>query len=149
MRPYTGRQPTFLSGRDTLFNGLDHIAIVVPDVEEALVVWRDQLGFKELFREKVNNNSTLLVHIDLGNTHLQLVQPLTTDHPLWNWLGQNGPGLHHLCLAVDNVAEVGKELLNSGIAPGEPKPHQGTGGKQALFLDENSTGGILVELTGH
>lgn len=131
-----------------MLNKLDHIAIVVPDVDEALEVWRDRFGFQELFREKVNNDSTLLVHIDLGNTQLQLVQPLTIDHPLWRWLAQNGSGLHHLCLAVDDVEKASLELLDSGIAPGEPKPHQGTQGKRALFLDENSTGGVQVELTG-
>jgi methylmalonyl-CoA/ethylmalonyl-CoA epimerase len=134
--------------RKALFNGLDHLAIVVPDAEEALMVWRDRLGFRVLFQETVNNGSTLLVHIDLGNTHLQLVQPLTGDHPLSRWLEQHGPGLHHFCLAVENVDEIGKELADLGIEPGEPQPHQGTQGKRALFLEKSSTGGVLVELTG-
>ena len=65
-----------------MFNGLDHIAIIVWDVDETLKVWRDQFGFRELFREKVNGDTTLLDHLDLGNTQLQLVQPLTREHPL-------------------------------------------------------------------
>jgi methylmalonyl-CoA/ethylmalonyl-CoA epimerase len=132
-----------------MFSELDHIAIVVPDADDALKLWRDKFGFQELFREKVNNDSTLLLHVDLGNIHLQFVQPLTSDHPLWKWLEQHGPGLHHICLAVEEVEKTGKELADLGIAPGEPTPHQGTLGKQALFLDINSTGGVQVELTGH
>ena len=149
MPPDTARRPTCSFGRVRLFNGLDHIAIVVPDAEAALVVWRDRLGFKELFREKVNNDSTLLVHIDLGNIQLQLVQPLTPNHSLWEWLDQHGAGLHHLCLAVDEVEKAGMDLADSGVNPGELNPHQGTQGKRALFLDKATTGGVQVELTGH
>ena len=131
-----------------MFHGLDHIAIVVPDAEEALKLWHDRFGFQVLFREIVNNGRTLLVHIDLGNTHLQLVQPLTTDHPLSEWLERHGSGLHHLCLAVDDVKQTSEELVGLGVEPGEPEPHQGTQGKRALFQNPDTTGGILVELTG-
>ena len=131
-----------------MFNGLDHIAIAVPDAEAALKLWRDRLGFQVLFREIVNHGSTLLVHLDLGNAQLQLVQPLTTDHPLSQWLEQHGPGLHHFCLAVEEVEKTARELLDLEVEPGEPEPHQGTQGKRALFLDTTSTVGILVELTG-
>ena len=62
-----------------MFKGLDHLAIVVPDTEEALKIWRDRLGFPVLLSEAVNNNTTLLTHLDLGNTHLQLVQPIAGE----------------------------------------------------------------------
>ena len=88
-----------------MFNGLDHLAIVVPDTEAALAIWRDRFGFPVLLSEKVNGDTLLLTHLDLGNTQLQLVQPLTADHPLWAWLREHGPGLHHLCLAVDDVGQ--------------------------------------------
>jgi methylmalonyl-CoA/ethylmalonyl-CoA epimerase len=131
-----------------MFKGLDHLAIVVPDTEEALKIWRDKFGFKVLLSEPVNNNTTLLTHLDLGNTHLQLVQPLTPDHPLQAWLKENGPGLHHFCLKVDNVGEALEEVKTMGLPPAAPKPHQGTQGKRALFLSKDATAGIQVELTG-
>ena len=131
-----------------MFSGLDHLAIVVSDTEQALKVWRDRFGFPVLFSEAVANDTLLLTHLDLGNTHLQLVQPLSQDHSLWSWLHTNGPGLHHLCLAVDNVAAAFDELPSLGLSPGEPRPHQGTQGKQALFLDRDCTAGVQVELTG-
>jgi methylmalonyl-CoA/ethylmalonyl-CoA epimerase len=65
-----------------MFKGLDHLAIVVPDTEAALKIWRDTFGFPVLVSEKVNNGTTLLTHLDLGNTHLQLVEPLTAEHPI-------------------------------------------------------------------
>jgi methylmalonyl-CoA/ethylmalonyl-CoA epimerase len=131
-----------------MFEGLDHLAIVVPDIEEALKVWRDRFGFPVLFSEIVQNGTILLAHVDLGNTHLQLVQPLAENHPLSHWLKKNGPGLHHLCLTVKDVGAAYQGLGVLGLTPGEPQPHQGTQGKRALFLDRVNTGGVQVELTG-
>ena len=131
-----------------MFTGLDHIAIVVPDTDEALKMWRDRFGFKVLFVEKVNNQTVQLTHLDLGSTSLQLVQPLTSDHPLWNWLKEKGPGLHHICLSVNNVDEASEKCLEKDLKLGESQPHQGTQGKRALFLSRESTGNVIVELTG-
>ena len=127
-----------------MFKGLDHVAIVVADTAEALKIWRDTLGFPVLYSEDVNAATVRLTHLDLGNTHLQLVQPLTPDHPLQEWLRQNGPGLHHLCLRVENVSDA---KANSPI-PTSPSLHQGTQGKRALFLDKSASGGVQIEITG-
>ncbi|MBA3946072.1 MAG: VOC family protein [Herpetosiphonaceae bacterium] len=131
-----------------MFRGLDHLAIVVPDTEAALIIWRDRCGFPVLFSEKVNGDTVLLTHLDLGNTHLQLVQPLIADHPLWHWLETHGPGLHHFCMTVDDVGQALVDLPPLALPPGEPTPHQGTQGKRALFLDLAATAGVQVELTG-
>jgi methylmalonyl-CoA/ethylmalonyl-CoA epimerase len=125
-------------------NGLDHLAIVVPDTEAALTVWRDTLGFPVLYSETVNAGAVRLTHLDLGNTHLQLVEPLTADHPLQEWIAKHGPGLHHFCLRVDDVAEA---MKNSPL-PTAANSHQGTRGKRAVFLEKTATQGVQVELTG-
>ena len=125
-------------------NGLDHLAIVVPDTESALKIWRDTLGFPLLYSETVNGGTVRLTHLDLGNTHLQLVEPLTPDHPLRDWLAQHGPGLHHFCLKVDNVGE----SMKTSPVPTAPHAHQGTQRKQAIFLAKEATQGVQVELTG-
>jgi methylmalonyl-CoA epimerase len=125
-------------------HGLDHLAIAVPDTEQALKLWRDTFGFKLLHTEDVNGGTVRLTHLDLGNTQLQLVQPLTPDHPLQAWLAKNGPGLHHFCLRVEGVTEAMKE----SPVPTAPQPHQGTRGKRAVFLEATATQGVRVELTG-
>ena len=66
-----------------MFNGLDHIAIAVSDTQQALSIWRDQLGFPLLYSQVVNEGTVRLTHLDLGNAQLQLVEPLTREHPLW------------------------------------------------------------------
>jgi methylmalonyl-CoA/ethylmalonyl-CoA epimerase len=131
-----------------MFNGLDHLVIVVPDTEAALMIWRDRFGFPVLLSETVNGGTIRLTHLNLGNTQLQLVQPLVDDHPLWAWLREHGPGLHHFCLAVDDVGQAFEETVQLGLPPGEPQPHQGTQGKRALFLDRAATAGVQVELAG-
>ena len=130
-----------------MFQGLDHLAIVVPDTEAALETWRDRVGLKVLYSEVVNGGAVRLTHLDLGNTQLQLVEPLTPEHPLKAWLAKNGPGLHHLCFQVDDVGKAHEELPKSGLSVA-PNIHQGTQGKRALFLDKSTTQGVQVEVTG-
>jgi len=129
------------------FNGLDHLAIVVPNTEEALTVWRDRVGLKVLYSEVVNDGAVRLTHLDLGNTQLQLVEPLAANHPLRDWLAKDGPGLHHLCFKVDDVGEAFAALPKQGV-PVASQIHQGTQGKRALFLDRSVTQGVQVEVTG-
>lgn len=127
--------------------GLDHLALVVSDTEAALAVWRDRLGFPVVCSEVVNGGALRLTHLDLGNTHLQLVQPLAPGHPLHAWLREHGPGLHHFCLRVPDVGASGEELRAAGLA-GDAAPHQGTQGRRALFLLPAATGSVQVEITG-
>lgn len=127
--------------------GLDHLAIAVADTDEALKTWRDRLGFRVLLAERVNNDTVLLTHLDLGNTQLQLVQPLVPDSPLAQAVRERGSHLHHFCLLVDDVAAAKQELAAADMATA-PHLHQGTAGKRALFLDKNGTDGVQVELTG-
>jgi methylmalonyl-CoA/ethylmalonyl-CoA epimerase len=124
--------------------GLDHIAIAVPDTEKALKLWRDQFGFPVVCSEIVNDGTVKLTHLDLGNTHLQLVQPMTEDHPLQDWIAKNGSGLHHFCLRVEDVDTAIKE----SPIPTAPSPHQGTQGKRAVFVDKAGAQNTLLEYTG-
>jgi len=130
-----------------MFKGLDHLANVVPDTEEALKVWRDRFGLKVLYSEVVNAGAVRLTHLDLGNTQLQLVEPLTANHPLMSWLARNDLGLHHFCFKVDDVARAQAELPQRGL-PVAQGIHQGTEGKRALFLDALATQGVQIEVTG-
>ena len=129
------------------FKGLDHLAIAVANTEKALETWRDKLGFAVFYAEKVNNNSVLLTHLDLGNTQLQLVEPLLADSPLAKAVAEKGDHLHHFCLLVEDVAEAKVELEGENIKTA-PNLHQGTKGKRALFIDKTETDQVQVEITG-
>ncbi len=131
-----------------MFKDLDHIAIVVSDTEAAMKTRRDGFGMTELFCATVADGAIRLTHLDLGNTQLQLVEPLMEDHPLATWLKKNGPGLHHICLAVDKVEAARQGACHAGLVSDRTQLHPGTQGKRALFLDKESAGGVQVELTG-
>lgn len=129
------------------FRGLDHVALLVPNTEEALAIWRDRVGLQVLYSEVVNDGAVRLTHLDLGNTQLQLVEPLQPDHPLHRWLQQHGPGLHHLCFRVDDVGQALVDLPVQNL-PTAKAAHQGTQGKRALFLDAAASQGVQLEVTG-
>ncbi len=131
-----------------MFKGLDHVAILVADTEEALLVYRDRLGLPVLFSEVVNNGSVRLTHLDMCNAHLQLVEPLNESSPLFNQLKTVGPGLHHFCFKVDNVEATMEEVGSHGLGMAQAHPHQAPLGKRAAFLDPATTGGVRIEITG-
>ena len=132
-----------------MFKKLDHIAIVVRDTEEALKFYRDQIGLPLILSEVIAEANVRLTHLDLGNVHLQLVQPLTDDHPLQEHLTKHGEGMHHLCIAVDDVPGSMAQLPDLGLTARQAEPHRGPRGKQAAFMDPATTRGVLWEMTGH
>jgi len=130
-----------------MFKKLDHIAIVVRDTEEALKFYRDTLGLPLVLSEVIEEAGVRLTHLDLGNLHLQLVEPLRADHPLSAHLRQHGEGLHHVCLLVDHVPQAMAALPQHGLASRNLQPHRGPRGRQAAFIDPATTRGVLWEMT--
>lgn len=130
-----------------MFKHLDHIAIVVQDTESALLFYRDQLKLPVVLSEEIAEAGVRLTHLDLGNAHLQLVQPLTEDHPLRRHLDQHGEGLHHVCMKVDDIEESLAELPARGLKPRGGQTHSGPRGRRAAFIDPAATQGVLWEIT--
>ena len=131
-----------------MFKKLDHIAIVVRDTDDALKFYRDQLGLPFILSEVIGKLNVRLTHLDPGNVTLQLVQPLTEEHPLQEHLAKHGEGLHHLCLAVDDVPGSMAALPDFGLKVRPNEPHPGPRGKQAAFIDPTTTRGVQWEMTG-
>src|SRR5579871_6487385 len=112
-----------------MFNRLDHIAVVVEDTDAALSFYRDTLGLPVLFSEVLDEQGVRLTHLDLGNTQLQLVQPLIPEHPLRNVLRTHGEGLHHLCFWVKSVPDAMASWPGNGLASRDPAPRRGPLGR--------------------
>jgi methylmalonyl-CoA/ethylmalonyl-CoA epimerase len=130
-----------------VFEAFDHIAIVVADTGDALRFYRDKLGLPVLFSEVLDDQKVRLTHLDLGSAHLQLVQPLTDEHPLSEHLRQHGEGLHHLCFRVKSVPEAIEAMPRHGFASRDAKPRSGPGGRQSAFIQPETTRGVLIEIT--
>ncbi|MGB7344611.1 MAG: VOC family protein [Pirellulaceae bacterium] len=130
-----------------LFRKLDHIAIVVRDTEEALKFYHGTLGLPLVLSEEIPTGNVRLTHLDMGNLHLQLVQPLTDDHPLQAHLEKHGEGLHHLCFETDKVSETLAALPDRGLKAKSDTPHDGPRGRKAGFIDAETTRGVIWEMT--
>jgi methylmalonyl-CoA/ethylmalonyl-CoA epimerase len=123
---------------------LDHVAVAVKDTEAALAYFRDRLGLRVAAVDEPPELPVRLTYLDLGNTWLQLVEPLDPAHPLAAWLEANGDGLHHICFGVDDVE---CELLRLG-PPGVPVPPLASGrGRPAGFPAGEPQHGVRIECT--
>jgi methylmalonyl-CoA/ethylmalonyl-CoA epimerase len=123
---------------------LDHVAVAVRDTAAALAYFRDRLGLEVVAVDEPPEVPVRLTYLDLGNTFLQLVEPLDPAHPLAAWLEANGDGLHHVCLGVDDVE---CELRRIG-PPGAAVPPLGSGrGKPAGFAAGDPPYGLRIECT--
>jgi methylmalonyl-CoA/ethylmalonyl-CoA epimerase len=137
-----------LEARKGFFERLDHVAIAVKDTEAALRVYRDVLRLPLLFSEVLHDQNVRLTHLDMGACHLQLVEPMVTDHPLQTYLGERGESLHHVCFLVDDVQEAIAELpARCGLSSRDPWPRSGPCGRRSIFVDPAGTRGVLFELT--
>ncbi|MEM6688177.1 MAG: VOC family protein [Planctomycetota bacterium] len=131
-----------------LFDRLDHVAIVVRNTDETLKLYRDTMGLEVVIDEVIPSGGVRLTHLDMGNVHLQLVQPMTDDHPLQKHLAEHGEGLHHLCFQTNEVRKTLVALKDRDLKPRSETPHDGPLGRKAGFIDPETTGGVLWELTG-
>ncbi len=127
-------------------HALDHVAILVENLDTALAFWQDALG---LTLERTEDNPAEEVRIaflPLGGSEIELLEPTNTTSGLAKYLAKRGPGMHHLCVEVPDIvaslarlAENGAELINE-------TPRVRDDGTQYAFVHPRSTGGVLVEL---
>jgi methylmalonyl-CoA/ethylmalonyl-CoA epimerase len=126
---------------------LDHISIAVSNLEETLQFYKQQFGLNCLTIETVKEQGVKVAKLDLGNTHLELVEPLSPDTPVGRFLASRGPGLHHICIGVENINAELASLRSSGARLIDEKPKIGANGAQIAFIHPKSTGGVLLELS--
>ncbi|MBX3167065.1 MAG: methylmalonyl-CoA epimerase [Candidatus Eremiobacteraeota bacterium] len=126
---------------------LDHVAIAVPNLDEAVPFYRDVLGLPFLYFEEVTDQKVRVACFDLGGMRLELLQPSSEDSPISKFLAQRGPGLHHLAFRSDDVASELERVRGHGVRLIDESPRSGAGGMQIAFLHPKSTQGVLMELT--
>jgi methylmalonyl-CoA/ethylmalonyl-CoA epimerase len=125
---------------------IDHIAIVVPDIEEALGFWEDALGLKLVHLEEVTEQEARIGFLPTGESEVELVEPTTDTSGMARYMVKRGPGMHHICFQVDNIEETLAQLEAKGVQLINKEPTVGAGGKKIAFIHPKSTGGVLVEL---
>jgi methylmalonyl-CoA/ethylmalonyl-CoA epimerase len=125
---------------------LDHVAVLVPDLEAALEFWQDQLGLTLDHVETISGMAVKIAFLPLGESEIELVQPTTDNSGLARFLEKRGPGLHHICIEVDDIAAKLGDLRSKDVRLIDEEPVLMDDGRQLAFIHPKSTGGVLVEL---
>ena len=127
---------------------LNHVAFAVPDLNAAAAVYRDTLGARVSEAEALPEHGVTVVFVDLGNTLVELMEPLGEASPITGFLEKNPTGgMHHVCYEVDDIIAAREHLTGEGARVlGDGKPRIGAHGKPILFLHPKDFHGTLIEL---
>jgi methylmalonyl-CoA/ethylmalonyl-CoA epimerase len=127
-------------------NKINHIAIVVPDIQKALAFWQEALGLPLSHVEEIDEQASRVAFMPTGESEVELVEPTTDDSGIARYMAKRGPGMHHICFEVKGLEEMLARLKEKGVQLINPEPVTGAGGKKVAFIHPKSTGGVLIEL---
>jgi methylmalonyl-CoA epimerase len=128
---------------------VDHIGIATPSIEDGLAVWRDALGLKVDATEEVTEQGVKVCMLAVGDTHVELLEPLHPDTAVGKFLAKRGPGMHHIAIEVADIHASLAELKNKGARLIDETPRIGAGGCLVAFVHPSSVNGVLLELVQH
>jgi methylmalonyl-CoA/ethylmalonyl-CoA epimerase len=125
---------------------INHVAVVVPEVQAALSFWVDALGLELHHTAEVPEEGVKVVFLPVGESNIELVEPVAADMGVARFLEKRGPGIHHLCLEVDDIEATLFRLKEHSVPLINEQPLVGHGGRRYAFVHPKGTGGVLVEL---
>ncbi len=125
---------------------ISHIAVVVPNLEEALNFWVDILGLPLEYVEHVEDQNVDVAFLPSGNSEIELLEPIHPSSGVARYLKKRSPELHHICFEVEDIEKMLSRMKEAGVPLINEEPTIGTGGKRIAFIHPKGTGGVLVEL---
>jgi methylmalonyl-CoA epimerase len=125
---------------------IDHVAIVVKDLEATVRLYTQTLGFKELYREVVYDQGVEAVGLVAGDSVIELLLPLDEASPIARFRGDAATKLHHTAYRVDDIEAKLAEYRAKGVRLIDEHPRKGAHGNLIAFLHPKSTDGVLIEL---
>ncbi len=125
---------------------IDHIAVAVHDMDEAAQFYTEMLRLDLSGVEVVTEQKTKVGFLKIGESNIELVQPASEDSPLAKFLESRGPGIHHICLEVDDIEKEVEELKKRGARMIDETPRPGAHNTKVAFIHPKSSGGVLIEL---
>ena len=124
---------------------INHVAIVVQDIDAALKFWEQTFGLELNLVEEVPSQKSKVAFLPLGESEIELVQPTTSDSGLASFLEKRGEGMHHICIEVEDIDATLAELKSKGVRLINDVPEELPGRKMA-FVHPKAANGVLVEL---
>jgi methylmalonyl-CoA mutase, C-terminal domain len=125
---------------------IDHIGIAVSSLDDSLPFYVNQLGLTLEAIEEVHSQKVKVAFIKIGDTRLELLEAMSADSPIAQFIEKRGQGVHHVALGVTNIQERIDELIAGGIKMIQETPVIGAGGAQVAFMHPSSTHKVLFEL---
>ena len=129
-----------------MIKNINHIAIIVPDLEGAIAFWEGALGLKLARTESVPEEGVDVAFLPVGGSNVELLKPTVADTGVARFLEKRGPGIHHMCFEVDDIEATLAQLRAHNVQLINEQPQEGPGGRKYAFVHPKSTGGVLVEL---
>ena len=129
-----------------MFGRIDHIGVAVADLDAAIELHTERYGMPLVHRETIAAQGVEAALLDVGESHVELLSPLGDETPVGRFLAKNGPGLHHVAYAVDDVDAALRDLRAQGLRAIDETPRAGIRGSRIAFLHPKTAGGVLTEL---
>jgi methylmalonyl-CoA/ethylmalonyl-CoA epimerase len=125
---------------------INHVAVAVDDMEKALSFWKDALNMDLHELRDVPAEQSQVAFLPLPGSEVELVMPTTDDSGIAKYLSKRGPGMHHICLEVDDIEGMLEQLRSKNVRLINEEPRTTSDGKKYAFIHPESTAGVLVEL---
>ena len=122
-----------------------HVGIALASIDSQLPFFRDVLGMPPV--ELADSDGARIAAVAAGESLVELLEPENEDSPIGKFLARRGPGIHHICFAVDDLDEMLSRCRSAGVELIDETPRIGAEGKRIAFLHPRSTGGVLIELS--
>ncbi len=129
-----------------MFDRIDHVGVAVESLDAALELYRDRLGMREQHRETVEQFGVEAVLMEVGEGHVELLEPTSEDSAVGRFLARNGPGIHHVAYQTDDIDAALDHARDAGLRLIDQEPRTGIRSSRVAFLHPKTTGGVLTEL---
>ena len=128
-----------------MITNIHHVGIAVHDLGESLKFYRDTLNLRVHAQEEVEDQGVRAALLTIGQSEIELLEPLSADSPIGKFLDRKGEGLHHICFETSDVDAELEAIKRKGVAVIDQKPRKGLAG-MICFLHPKASRGVLVEL---
>jgi methylmalonyl-CoA epimerase len=125
---------------------IDHIAVLVEDLEAPLKFWQEALGLELTHIQDMPAEMAQIAFLPTGGSEIELVRPTNSDSGLGRFLEKRGPGMHHICLEVDDILGMLAQLKEKGVQLINEEPKVSADGRKYAFIHPKSANGVMVEL---